>query len=636
MTRHIAATTVGLLAFLIYYSTLLPGFDLGDTPSFQVMGGMPSITPRDGYPLYFGIGRLFTWGHSDPAHALNLASAAAAAVACAVIVLVALEISGSLAAGVASALFVAGSYTFWSQAVIAEVYALHVCLIGTTLFLLLRWERQPGAWRLSCFLAAYALSFSHHLTMVLLGPAYAVFVLRRAPGGWRFVLNRRVLLSSAGFTVLGAVPYLWNFRALWLVPMPPEHVRDAVEAFWFDVTKADWRDTMVGSVPADMAVERLRMYAFDLCQQFGVIVPIIAVVGAVRLFRTRVDHAWLFLGVYVVTLLFALTYNVGDSHVFFLPPHLALALLTAPGIVAIGRLARRSNVAIPVVAMVAIAVAATRIYSEYPALDRSDDTRPATLLSTLTSGLDDQRAIFLSDLNWEVQNGLTYFTRRARNDLAAARMPDVLLYAPALIRDNRAAGRETVLSERAARSLSAAYGPLYRIDRDPRVRTPTLLEVTQTVPRRTRYVLTVLRPTRDMTIDDQDLTAAVKALSGGRTSGVPEAEFVVMAGLMSELPDLTVHADQPFRRRVSLGGLPVAVRMDAWLAFDTIRRMGFGHVIANRHHTLIVERGISFVAFNDDGSPIVRGYFREQLRGATQVRGSLGPFSEGTSRSCLS
>ena len=35
------------------------------------------------------------------------------------------------------------SYTFWSQAVIAEVYALHIALVALTLLLLLRWEQRP-------------------------------------------------------------------------------------------------------------------------------------------------------------------------------------------------------------------------------------------------------------------------------------------------------------------------------------------------------------------------------------------------------------------------------------------------------------------------------------------------------------
>jgi hypothetical protein len=36
--------------------------------------------------------------------------------------------------------------------------------------------------------------------------------------------------------------------------------------------------------------------------------------------------------------------------------------------------------------------------------------------------------------------------------------------------------------------------------------------------------------------------------------------------------------------------------------------MGFGQVIAGRQHTLIVERGVSFVTIGPTGAAIVTGY----------------------------
>jgi hypothetical protein len=50
------AALVALAAFALYRATLLPGFDFGDTGSFQTIAGSPLITPRDGYPLYFALG----------------------------------------------------------------------------------------------------------------------------------------------------------------------------------------------------------------------------------------------------------------------------------------------------------------------------------------------------------------------------------------------------------------------------------------------------------------------------------------------------------------------------------------------------------------------------------------------------
>ena len=121
---------------------------------------------------------------------MNLLSAVEAALACGLIVLVALELSGSLLAGVAAAILFAGSYTFWSQATIAEVYALHLLLVALTLFLVLRWSSEPTFRRLCAFLAVFGLAFGNHLSTILLLPAYTVFVHASAPGGWRSLCSR--------------------------------------------------------------------------------------------------------------------------------------------------------------------------------------------------------------------------------------------------------------------------------------------------------------------------------------------------------------------------------------------------------------------------------------------------------------
>ncbi len=97
-------------------------------------------------------------------------------------------------------------------------------------------------------------------------------------------------------------------------------------------------------------------------------------------------------------------------------------------------------------------------------------------------------------------------------------------------------------------------------------------------------------------------------LSGGGSSSLGEEDYIVFAGRAGTTPQLVHRANRPFKSRVMLDGVTVDIRMESWLAFDTIRRMGFGQVIANRHHALIVERGVSFVALDDDGRPLRTAY----------------------------
>jgi hypothetical protein len=268
--------------------------------------------------------------------------------------------------------------------------------------------------------------------------------------------------------------------------------------------------------------------------------------------------------------------------------------------------------------------AGLRVYQDYPALDRSGDRRPLELLQQLTGGVDDRSAVLLTDENWQVQNGLTYFAEHVRPEVAYARLPAVILYAPALVRDNLAIQRDVVLTERAKTSLERAYGPLFQFDRDPRTRPPALAPLVRGLPAGTRYALTVLRTSSEFPMNAADLRDALLALTGGRTDRLGDADYAAVAGAVGEEPSLQLARARPFRTTASVGGVAVQVRMESWLPFDTIRRMGFGHVIANRRHALIAERGISFVAFDGEGRPIrtayLAGIFEPAVRHFVRLR----------------
>ena len=73
---------------------------------------------------------------------------------------------------------------------------------------------------------------------------------------------------------------------------------------------------------------------------------------------------------------------------------------------------------VAIVAIAAVIWAAWGVYDNFPALDRSGDTRPSRLLTQLTDGLDDQRR--------QVARGV-YFTRlRYRRGFEIARKLTVL------------------------------------------------------------------------------------------------------------------------------------------------------------------------------------------------------------------
>jgi hypothetical protein len=156
------------------------------------------------------------------------------------------------------------------------------------------------------------------------------------------------------------------------------------------------------------------------------------------------------------------------------------------------------------------------------------------------------------------------------------------------------------LTERARATIEAAYGPLLPTTGDPLVVAAPLSQSADRVAPGTRYALCVLRPSRDVALDRSELDRTLQRLAGTPVT-VPDMDYVAVAGIAGQPPLLVAGSHTPFRRRLDIGGVDVEIRMEAWLQSDTIRRMGFGHVVASRHHTLIVERGVSFAAFDEHG-----------------------------------
>jgi hypothetical protein len=225
----------------------------------------------------------------------------------------------------------------------------------------------------------------------------------------------------------------------------------------------------------------------------------------------------------------------------------------------------------------------------------------------LARGLYGQRDVLLTDLNWQTSNAWSYLTKAGRPDLVYARLPDVFLYAPALIADNRQIDRRVVVTQRAQATLAAAYGPLLAITGDDRARPATFAETIARARPGTRYVLCALKPSGDRRRLADELAGAIERLTATRPQ-LPAGDYVAIAGTVGEAPALVAAADRPFRRDLRLRGVEVEIRMDSWLESDTIRRMGFGHVVAAHQHTLIVERGLSFAAFDDHGQAVQTAY----------------------------
>jgi hypothetical protein len=613
---------------LCYYATLVPGLDLGDSASFQTVVGHWTLTPRQAYPLYYALGNVFAWLHAgEPARAMNLASAVYGAAAVGVASWLAARITGSCSAGAATGLWLAFSYTFWSQAITAEVYTLHLLMMGAATLAVVRWsERQTNA-RLATFYAVYALGFGNHLSMILALPAFGLFLLlRRKSGSPTDPLRPRLVAVAVGIAAVAALQYAWNFRGVWAEVEPPGSLSEGIAEFWFDVTKADWRESLVMSLSESGLQTRPAMYWFDLRQQFGVPGIVLAAVGAVYVFLRWPHYGLMLLVIYLANLGFAWTYNVGDPYIFFLPAHYVVALCGGAGVAAVvALLAAVWNRKLAAAGgVLCLLYPSWRGYDTFPAVDRSWDDRAVKLLDQFTTpprivnGAPQARAdaVYGVDTNWQVQNAFEYFMRERKPDipwfwtgeLLWLEQGNVSWRVQEFVDANTQIRRDVFVAP-------GVYSKLRSLGYDGDVRDIRLLENplapadsfsdrVKSIRSGTPYAFAILLPDPEYPIDKVAVASAWNWLSAGSPPLPEQRQFTIVIGRAGTHPVLIRSEDRPFRLNAALDGFDFDVRMESWLPTDTIRRAGFGHVIVDRKHMLTLERGVSFVALGPGGGPL--------------------------------
>jgi hypothetical protein len=335
-TDRFIALAVGLLAFALYAATAAPSvatlFD--DSLEFQVVLPTLSIAHPSGYPLYTLLGKLATLlvPFRDAAGRANLFSAAAAGATIGLLYLICRNVAGSRAAALVAAAAFALSPAWWSQATIAEVYALNGLLMAAFLYLLLRWESEPARGfqidsKLNLAALVAGLGMAHHRTMALLFPAALIFIFWTDPALLR--QPRRWIAPLALF----AAPLLLYLY----LPIRGRAVTslDGTYAPTFAGT-LDWilaRPYSVFLTGNPFNVNRGLNDALGLIfSEMGALIPLAAVFGLFagwHFSRRRV----VFLGVALLTeLLFAANYKVQDIAVFYIPAFMLIAICAAWGL----------------------------------------------------------------------------------------------------------------------------------------------------------------------------------------------------------------------------------------------------------------------------------------------------------------
>lgn len=381
-----AAVVVCAAALAVYLWTAPSGLtwahdsaDGGDLITAALVTGVPHPT---GYPTYTLLARLATrlpWGAL--AWRVTLLSAVSGALAAALVAAAVHQITAPrwppaapsptlpllpTLPAIAAGLLLAFAPLLWSQATVAEVYALHACCAAAIVWALLRWQRSGAdGWAALAGLFC-GLALGNHLTIVWLAPLVVTWLLL----GWRRHGRRgRSLAAFVGALGLGLLPYL--YLPLAAAGRPPLNWGDprTWAGFWWLVSGELYR-TYVFGVPWTEAWARGQALAAQAGRDFLPWGALLALAGAVVLARQRAQRIALAAALLSVllALVWAMTYNTGDAQWTMLPAWVLIAIAAGVGLDALARpLAQNGRAGAGAAVALCLAVAVTPLLLQAPA-----------------------------------------------------------------------------------------------------------------------------------------------------------------------------------------------------------------------------------------------------------------------------
>ena len=380
----------------VYLSTLAPGLtfenhgtDSGDLITAARTLGVPHPT---GYPTY----TLLAWLFSNLpvgtiAYRVNLLSAIFAAGAvgflCRTTQHLLPDNRYTLPISAATALTYAFSLLFWSQAVIAEVYALLAFFAAFFLWLLVRWREGSGdrAFWLAAFVVG--LGLGNHLTLALALPAALFLIWGRIRTEGKRILGPRTLLPAIGFFFLGLAVYAYLPLAARSYPPVNWGNPQTWDQFKWVVTAEQYQVFAFGLDPGDIP-GRIGNWALLLGSQFGWWGLAITLIGGWSWWQRDRRFAIFCLVWMLIVGIYAFFYDTGDSHVYLLPPFLLLALWWGEGARYLLSLTRRLQTGWQNLALIVIlALPFLSLALNWQEADLSDDLSVHTYIQQVLEGV---------------------------------------------------------------------------------------------------------------------------------------------------------------------------------------------------------------------------------------------------------
>ena len=479
----------------IYLKTLAPTLGEADTFEMQVNAIRLGISHGSGYPLYLLLAKFFSLLPigGTVAFRINLSSSVFGILASILVYLISRQLNTSRPASWIAALSFAASIAFWSRAVEAEVYTLHVALVGLILWIAISIQRSALSNKKFYLLSfLFGLSLTNHLTTTLLAPAILIALVSLIPFKHNNLLNYQLLITKQNLrsllliTVYCSLFTLFGLSLYLYLPLRWPIVNNGEVMTWEMFKHFITGQEAQGALRLNAWYSDLSRYEIVFrksLDQFGWVGVITALIGFVSLVRKNIFAALITLAAYSGFAFFALSFYVPDPDYssFMLPAHFVQTVWMAMGISSIAYSVFR----IPLIAKsdtqyairntlyaICLLLPASLITTNLPLVDKSNDWHFDKLGRYILSQPLKQNAAILADSELIAPLYYLQIAENIRPDLNIVVLPNEETYRAQL--DERLDKGQTVYLGRYLPRLSEGYflnsvGHLVEVGTSPNV-----------------------------------------------------------------------------------------------------------------------------------------------------------------------
>jgi hypothetical protein len=400
MTQHklIPKAILVISLSVVYLPTLAPGLtwanhgaDGGDLIAAAATGG---VAHPGGYPTYLILARLFQFiPIGSLAFRTNLMSAVFA-VCAALLVYEIVNTAHNRIAALTAAYAFGLSPLFWSQAVITEVYTLHVLFIALFLLFIVKDAHH------FLFGLTFGLGLGNHITTFFLLPLL-------------YHREKKFLHQRITGLTLGALVYLTlPLRAM---SHPPVNWGDPVtlKNFLWLVSGNLYQGQLFASTSTPL-LGKLQTSAALFFEQFGIIGLLVGFIGLVAFHKpTRLNYGmfWVALAFF----LFPLAYETRDSFVYLLPVFLCFSIWIGAGLAGLMDAAPRIN---PALALMLLALIGIRAGWHWSQVDASHDARAENFGRAVVSTVPQNAIVFAEGDQAALALWYYHYALKERPDMA--------------------------------------------------------------------------------------------------------------------------------------------------------------------------------------------------------------------------